>query len=167
MGLTLEDFAAQCRTTLKAHPGSVGVTQVATLLSAALKDAAFVNECISDQTTERDVIYQDPELGFCVVAHRYEGAKTAPPHDHESTWAIYGQARGETEMFDYEIIEPATFDKPGKAKMTKSYALTPGVAHAYQIGDLHSPKRTGPTALIRLEGKNLAGVKRMAFDVVA
>ena len=166
MSLTLEEFASQCRSTLKAQPGSQGVTEVAKLLSGALKDAQFVDSCVSAETPERQVIYQDAELGFCIVAHNYDGAKTAPPHDHESTWAIYGQARGETEMFDYEIVESATMDRPGKAKKTRSYALTPGIAHAYQVGDLHSPKRNGPTQLIRIEGKNLAGVKRMAYDII-
>ena len=80
MSLTLEEFASQCRSTLKAQPGSQGVTEVAKLLSGALKDAQFVDSCVSAETPERQVIYQDAELGFCIVAHNYDGAKTAPPH---------------------------------------------------------------------------------------
>ena len=40
--------------------------------------------------------------------------KTSSPHDHGPCWAIYGQARGETEMSDYELLEPASPEKPGK-----------------------------------------------------
>ena len=167
MSLTLEQFGSQCREALKREPGPTGVKSVAKLLEAALKDHQFVESCVNDRTSERDVIYQDPELHFCIVAHNYPGAKTAAPHDHDDTWAIYGQARGETEMFDYQIIEPATQDKPGKVKASRSYSLTPGVAHAYQVGDLHAPKRNGPTRLIRIEGKNMAGVKRLAYESVA
>jgi hypothetical protein len=31
-------------------------------------------------------------------------------------WAIYGQARGETEMTAWALVEPATADKPGKVR---------------------------------------------------
>jgi len=166
MSLTLEQFASQCRQALKAQPGPAGCTSVAKLLEDALKNQEFVETYVNDKTSERDVIYQDPELGFAIVAHNYTGPKTAAPHDHDDTWAIYGQARGETEMSDFVCVSPATEDKPGKVKVSRTYSLTPGVAHVYMVGDLHAPARRGPTRLIRIEGKNMAGVKRKAYECI-
>ena len=50
--------------------------------------------------------------------------------------------------------------------MTRTYKLTPGVAHVYNEGDLHSPKRVDSTRLIRIEGRNMEKVKRYKFEAV-
>ena len=47
---------------------------------------------------------------------------------------------------------------------TRTYKLTPGVAHVYNEGDLHSPKRVDSTMLIRIEGVNMEKVKRLKFE---
>jgi hypothetical protein len=112
------------------------------------------------------VLYEDPELGFCVLAHNYSGPKDSPPHDHGPSWAIYGQARGETEMTDYALVAPATEGRPGRARPVRTYKLTPGTAHLYNEGDLHSPRRRAPTQLIRIEGMNMDRVKRLRFEAV-
>ena len=93
-------------------------------------------------------------------------ARTSPPHDHGPSWAIYGQARGETEMTDWELVEPASTDKPGKVRPVKTYKLTPGTAYVYNEGDLHAPRCTAPTRLIRLEGVNMAKVRRLRYESV-
>jgi hypothetical protein len=69
-------------------------------------------------------------------------------------------------MTDWELVEPATPDKPGKVRQTKTYSLKPGMAYAYHEGQLHSPRREGPTRLIRIEGRNMEKVKRLAFQPV-
>ncbi len=166
MGHTLEQFAAQCHDAIKAEPGPAGRKKVAALLQEVLKDQSFIDKHVDPSVGERKILYEDPEFGFCILAHDYSGAKTSPPHDHAHSWAIYGQARGETEMCDYQLLEPATIDTPGKVKVTRSYKLTPGVAHVYNEGDLHSPKRNGPTSLIRIEGTNMTKVKRLKYEAV-
>ena len=166
MAHTLQQFASQCHDLLKTYPGPVGRQKVADLLKEILVDKQFVEANLGSNVGEREVIYEDPELGFCIVAHNYQGAKSSTPHDHAHSWAIYGQARGETEMRDYALIEPATADRTGKVKQTKTYKLTPGVAHVYNEGDLHAPERTASTSLIRIEGTNMAKVKRAAYEIV-
>jgi len=101
-----------------------------------------------------------------VLAHSYKSAKDSAPHDHGPSWAIYGQAHGETEMTDYALVEPASRDKPGKARPLRTYKLTPGAAYLYNEGDLHSPLRRGPTQLIRIEGTNMDRIKRLKFKAV-
>lgn len=166
MTSTLEGFAAKCHDLLKAEPGPAGREKVRALLETTLKDEAFVSRYLDDRTPERKILYEDPELRFCILAHAYQAAKVSPPHDHGPSWAIYGQARGETEMSDYKLLEPASEDKPGKVKKLRTYKLTPGVAHVYNEGDLHSPARAGPTRLIRIEGVNMEKVKRLKFQAV-
>jgi hypothetical protein len=69
-------------------------------------------------------------------------------------------------MTDWELVEPAGFDKPGKVRQVRTYALKPGMAYAYHEGQLHSPRREGPTRLIRIEGRNMDKVERLAYEPV-
>lgn len=167
MATTLEQFARECRETLKSDPGPAGRRKIADRLQALLADKVFVDSMLSDATPERHVAYEDAELGFCILAHNYKGAKSSSPHDHGPSWAIYGQAKGETLMTDFDLVERAAEGRPGKARPTRTYKLTPGMAHVYNEGDLHSPERKGPTQLIRIEGLNMDRIKRLKFETVA
>ena len=160
---TLERFARECHDILKAEPGPSGRTKICARMESLLRDEAFLSTHLNDKTPERQVIYEDPELGFCILAHSYRGAKDSSPHDHGPSWAIYGQAKGETEMTDFALVEKATPEKPGKARPVKTYKLTPGMAYVYNEGDLHSPSRKAPTQLIRIEGLNMDRIKRLKF----
>jgi hypothetical protein len=166
MGFTLETFAAACRRLLQQDPSPAGREKVRELVEQALKDKDFIAAYINDNTPERQVIYEDPELGFCVCAHVNREAREANPHDHGSSWAIYGQAFGETEMSDWEVIEPAAEGKPGKVRRARIYTLKPGMAHLYNEGCVHSPKRTNTTGLLRIEGKNTQKMKRLAYQAM-
>ena len=166
MGTTLEQFAAQCHDALKSKPGTEGRKAVCGLVKDVLKDADFVAKYIPDGTPERKVLYEDPELGFTILAHGYVGAKGSKPHDHGPSWAIYGQARGETSMTDFALVESASESRPGKARALRTYRLTPGMAHVYNEGDLHSLKQDGPIRLVRVEGTNLDHVKRFGYQIV-
>ena len=162
----LAGFASQCHTLLSEAPGPEGRAKVARLLSELLSDAAKVDALVPVSAGERDLLYQDPDLGFCILAHNYTGPKSSSPHDHGPSWAIYGQARGETEMTDFELISPASADRVGKVSAIRSYRLTPGDAHVYDEGDLHAPSRSGPTSLLRIEGTDMSKVKRHRFEAV-
>ena len=165
MAYDLPRFAAECHRILAADPGAAGRQKVCALLREALTDEGFVAAQLRPDTPERKIVYEDSALGFCILAHAYEGAKESAPHDHGPSWAIYGQARGETEMTDWSLVAPASADHPGKVRFVRSYKLTPGMAYVYNEGDLHSPKRTGPTGLIRIEGTNMDKVKRLKYEV--
>jgi hypothetical protein len=164
MGYTLHQLSETCRQLLTGHPGPEGRQKVCAVLQEVLRDEAFLAEHLGDGTPERKVLYEDPDLGFCILAHAYTGAKESAPHDHGPTWAIYGQARGETVMTDWALVEPATPDRPGKVRHVKSYRLEPGMARVYNEGDLHSPRRDDPTRLIRIEGRNMDKVRRLAYE---
>ena len=108
MGQSLEQFAADCRRILKDTPGPDGREKVRALVEEVLKDDAFVAKHVGDDVPERKILYEDPDLGFCILAHVYHGAKESAPHDHGPTWAIYGQAEGETLMNEWAMVEPAS-----------------------------------------------------------
>jgi len=163
MPMTLEDFVSRARAALKDHPGREGREMVCELVREALRDPDFVATYINDATPERQVLYEDPELGFTVLAHHYRDAKTSPPHDHGPSWAIYGQAAGETIMTDWECLARPTEVSPGKAKRIRDYVMKPGDAYLYEPGVLHSPRRDGPTRLLRIEGVNMDRVKRLPY----
>lgn len=164
---TLETFAADCHDALKADPGPGGREKVRQIVEEVLKDKDFVATHLHDGVEkERNVIYEDPELGFCICAHVYKDARKGYPHDHGSTWAIYGQAVGETEMTDWKIVIPAEGEKPAKVALDKSYHLKPGDAHLYPVGAIHAPMRDGPTRLIRIEGVNTENLPRTRIEPV-
>lgn len=166
MEQVLTDLADKCRNVLRETPGPDGRARVAEMLSDLLTDPATVEALIPPTTGEREILYQDPDLGFCILAHQYAGPKSSPPHDHGPSWAIYAQARGETEMTDYEMVSPASENTPGKVRALRTYHLRPGDAHVYETGALHAPTRTGPTSLLRIEGTDMSKVKRLRYEAV-
>ncbi len=166
MAFSLAQFSSECHRILKNDPSPAGRGKVRELVEEVLKDAKFLATYLNNNTPNRQVIFEDPELGFCICAHMNRGASEANPHDHGPSWAIYGQAIGETEMSDWEVIEPAAEDKPGTVQRGRVYTLKPGMAHVYNEGDVHSPKRLATTGLIRIEGKNTQKMKRFAYQAV-
>lgn len=161
--LTLESLAGDIRSTLSADPGADGKAKVAALVSRALLDRDFVAEHLKDRAPgehPREVLYEDDDTGFCICGHVYGSDAIGEPHDHGSSWAIYGQAEGETEMTDWKIVERGSGDKPHLVEAVRTYTMKPGDAHYYDVGDVHSPKRVKPVKLIRIEGANLDHVQR-------
>src|SRR5258708_3159929 len=69
MAHTLEQFAAECHHLLKADPGPEGRKKVCGLVQEVLKDEAFVAAHLGDDVPERKILYEDPELGFCILGH--------------------------------------------------------------------------------------------------
>ncbi|MGG5889584.1 hypothetical protein ACLF3G_20815 [Falsiroseomonas sp. HC035] len=167
MALTLEGFTAKCRAALAADDGPAGRQKVCELVREALHDPDFVAATIPEGTPERHVLFEDPTLGFTVLAHAYSDAKTSGPHDHGPSWAIYGQAAGETVMSDFECLSRPDASKPGEARRLRDYTLRPGDAYLYEPGDVHAPRRDGPTRLLRIEGMNMDRVKRLPYREVA
>ncbi len=167
MGQVLDQFAAECHDVLKRDSGPDGLDQVRQRLEKVLADKEFLAEHLGpDADSPRNILYEDPELGFCIIAHVYKGAKASTPHDHGDYWAIYGQVEGVTEMTEWRLLEPPANGKPGQVEAEKTYQLRPGMAAAYPVGKLHSPKRNDTTKLIRIEGGNLAKITRDKYEAV-
>ncbi len=164
MEYDLNRLSTEFRDILSKDSGPGGREKVRQVLEKALVDDAFVNAYLGpDNKDPRKILYEDPDMGFCIVAHVHEGAKDSKPHDHGSSWAIYGQAAGTTTMTEWKVTRPRNGDEPAAVEAASVYEMTPGMAKLYDVGDVHSPSRAGPTRLIRIEGKNLDHVKRDPF----
>src|SRR3984893_3591999 len=164
MGYSLEQFSAACHRILSDDSGAEGRKKVCALVENVLKDQAFVAAQLGDDVPERKILYEDPELGFCILGHVNHGARESKPHDHGPSWAIYGQARGETGMSQWALGAAAAEPNPGKGRLFRKYTLVPGMAQIYNEGDLHSPSRSGSARLIRIEGQNLEKIHRLAYE---
>jgi hypothetical protein len=163
MSYTLDQLAADIRAALKADSGRTGKLAVGRHVERALKDPGFIATHLKTRAKgadPREVLYEDPELGFCICGHVYDGPAHGKPHDHGESWAIYGQADEVTEMTDWKIVEKAEGGKPNLVEPVRTYTMKPGDQHLYDVGDVHSPRRDGPCKLVRIEGKNLDHVKR-------
>ena len=170
MSITLAQLADEIRAALKSNTGRDGKEAVCTVVSRALRDADFVAEHLKDRAPgehPREVLYEDDELGFCNCGHVYGDEAIGEPHDHGSSWAIYGQATGQTEMTDWKIVETGSAGRPILVAPERSYILNPGDAYFYDVGDVHSPKRLEPVKLIRVEGANLDHVQRSNIKAAA
>lgn len=168
MSYSLENFSADSRAALLKDSGPAGRELVRQYTEKACSDPEFIAKHLGGEASdERKILYEDSELHFCIVAHVYKGAKISAPHDHGPSWAIYSQAVGITEMTDWRVIEKPANGQPGKVVKQKTYELTPGRAHIYNEGDVHSPRREAETRLIRIEGTDLTKVKRDKFEVWA
>src|SRR5215204_1973105 len=165
MSYTLDRFSADCRAALLQNPGPAGRELVRQYTERACSDPEFVARYLGpDARDERKILYEDPDLRFCILAHVYRGAKSSAPHDHGPSWAVYGQAAGVTEMSDWRLVAKPANGKPGKVEKVRTYGLTPGTAHLYNEGDLHAPRRESETRLIRIEGVDLTKVRRDKFE---
>lgn len=167
MSHTIESFGQKVHEILAADPGPAGRDQVRVLLEQLLSDRAFVAEHLTDDCPQRRVLYRDEALGFVVLGHYFREARRTQPHDHGRYWAIYGQATGTTFMDEWEVVEPGSLEHAGKVRKKTTYELTPGKAHTYHEGILHSPWRTGPAKMIRIEGGPIEAEGRIAYDVVS
>ena len=166
MANKLDNFVADCRAALKSQPGTAGREKVRDLVKQVLADPDFIATYIPEGTPERHVLYEDPELGFTVLAHAHTGAKSSKPHDHGPSWAIYGQAAGETIMTAWDCVARPTETTPGQAKFNHDYVMKVGDAYLYDTGVLHSPERKAATRLLRIEGMNMDRVKRRPYVAV-
>jgi len=137
MSYDLDAFVSDCRAILKRDPGPRGREDVRIHLEKLLTNREFVESYCGDHVPRGlKVLYEDPDLGFQVLAHINDKARVSPPHDHGASWAIYGQATLYTDMTEWERED----DGPGQAKLkpVKKYRLLPGHAGIYQDGTIHS-----------------------------
>jgi hypothetical protein len=161
MSYTLEQLASDIKATLKNSPGAAGKEQVCGYVSKACRDADFIAKYLTPENCKpRKVLYEDPELGFCVCGHVYSDKAEGKPHDHGASWAIYGQATGMTVMTDWKIIKKGEGGEASLVEPIRSYEMKPGDCKFYDVGVVHSPNRQEPTKLVRIEGKNLDHVQR-------
>ncbi len=166
MAYDLDQFIAECRSILARDPGPAGREQVRSNLERLLANRDFIEEYCGD-TAPRGlkVLYEDPQLGFQILAHINDKARVSPPHDHGASWAIYGQASKYTDMTEWEREDDGRDPKHAKLKPKKKYRLMPGQAGIYQDGAIHSIDYPDHARFVRVTGTNLDKIDRIKIDL--
>lgn len=167
MAYTLDGFCRDCAASLRDDGGALGKEQVRTHLERLLANAQFVAETLGpDAPVGVQTLYRDPELGFCVLAHINQEPHASPPHDHGSSWAIYGQAIGHTDMTEYRRVEGRGAGRAA-LEVARRYRLEPGHAGLYDVGAIHAIDFCEGARFVRVTGTDLEHVSRLKFDLAA
>jgi hypothetical protein len=162
MPYTLSEFCTDLSSTLKAK-GQSGLPDVARKLSALVKNPEFVAATFSEDTPiGKRVLWHDKDTDAYVLAHVQEGGKVGKPHSHGASWAIYGTARGVTEMTEWRRVNSAQEDGAVLEKIDH-YALGPGDTKAYASGAIHSTAHPRKAWVIRITGTDLDTIPRYHF----
>jgi predicted metal-dependent enzyme (double-stranded beta helix superfamily) len=165
MSYDLDMFLADCRATLTKDAGPAGREQVRQKLELLTSDPGFLARHCKDAKPGLTVLYEDPKMGFQVLAHVNEKGRVSPPHDHGASWAIYAQAIEYTDMTEWERTDDGSDPAKAQLKPAKKYRLTPGHAGIYQDGKIHSIDYPDKSIFIRVTGTNLDRIQRSMFNL--
>jgi hypothetical protein len=168
MTYTLDAFVKDAKTSLEEHDGPAGRERVRQQLEKLLANPDFVDEAVGPAApmgTRK--LYEDKELGFVVLAHVNAKPHKSPPHDHGSSWAVYGQAVKYTDMSEFRRIDGG--DSAGEARLEKvrSYRLEPGHAGVYDVKAIHAIDYPEGSRFVRVTGRDLEYIQRLKFDMAA
>jgi len=160
----LTEFADDLRAIVKAD-GEAGLPRVAEKLQRLLANPAFVAETFDDSTPPgKRVLYHDPETDVYVLAHVHAPSlKPGMPHSHGTSWAVYGNARGSTEMTLWRRENPDS-DDHAELTVADKHVLAPGQARLYASGAIHSTNQPGKAWVIRVTGTDLDVLPRYRFN---
>ena len=165
MTYSLDAFCDDCRAALKADPGPGGREKVKQLLEQLLAEKAFLAEHVMDAAPGRHTLYEDPEFGFCVLAHINARGGKSPPHDHGASWAVYGQVTQYTDMTEWRRTDGGDGPGPASLEPAKRYRLEPGHAGVYDIRAIHAIDYPDGARFVRVTGTDLERVPRLKFDL--
>ena len=165
MPYDLDSFVADCRSILARDPGPAGRELVRQNLERLTSDREFLARYCTDVKPSLTVLYEDPKLGFQVLAHVNGKARVSPPHDHGASWAIYAQATEYTDMTEWERLDDGSDPAKAQLRPARKYRLTPGHAGIYQDGTIHSIDYPDKSIFIRVTGTNLDRITRSMFNL--
>ena len=142
--------------------------EIDNLKKQILSLAAFVEEAVGPNApggTRK--LYEDKEQGFVVLAHCNPKPHKSPPHDHGSSWAVYGQAVKYTDMSEFRRLDGGQGAGEANLEKVKSYRLEPGHAGVYDVGAIHAIDYPDGSRFVRVTGRDLDYVQRLKFDTAA
>ena len=163
----LERFCQACKTVLRARPGPDGRAEVLALLERAVADPDVLEACFGAGEAGRRTLYEDPELGFCVLAYDMAEPRVSPPHDHGPSWAIYAQVRAYTDMTEYARADGGSGPGPAELRALRRYRLEPGRAGLFDTGAIHRIDYPAGARFVRITGTDMESVPRLRYDLEA
>ena len=149
MSYDLDQFIADCRTFAEARSRPRRPREGPRASRAAFEQPGFRRATIAATMSPRGlkVLYEDPELGFQVLAHINDKARVSPPHDHGASWAIYGQATIYTDMIEWEREDDG--ERPQARQAQAGKEVPPRSRPGRHLPGRHDPldRLSGPAAL--------------------
>ncbi len=135
------------------------------LLATTSPDEPWMAQIINEAKPSRE-LYRDPDYGFIQMGHVHKQGHGNTPHDHGPCWVVYGSYSGLTEITLYGRTDDG--QEPGRATLEKKelQRLSPGVAHPYLPGQIHSTHAVeGPAVVFRFLSYDLEKVERYRYSL--
>jgi hypothetical protein len=166
MAYSLQQFYADCRSTLKADSGVGGQEGVRACLERLLKDPGDVLAALgASPKPGRHALYRDPETDMHVFAHVYGKEGGTKAHDHGSCWIIYGNISGHTDMVEWRRTDDGQIKGNAQLEKLGEYRVGAGEAVLFREGAIHETKHpAGASILIRVISGDMDQVWRHSFD---
>ena len=165
MAYTLQEFCRDTRNHLKSGANRAALDKVKAGIERLVQDDGFIKQHFQDNVeVGLRRIYADPELGFEVLAYRWDIARSSQPHDHGNSWAIYGQVYAYTEMIEYERTDDGSDPERATLKAKSKYRLNPGRVGIYWGRELHSTATPAGACYLRITGTDLENIPRIRID---
>ena len=162
MPYALSDFCADITRTIKVK-GEAGLPELADKLSDLLNNPAFVAAAFGgDNPPPKRELWHDPETDVYVLAHVQAAGHAGRPHSHGKSWAIYGTARGYTDMTEWRRVNPEGEDS-AELVQTDAYRLGPGQTRAYGPHMIHATAHPEQSWVVRVTGTDLDNLPRYRF----
>lgn len=164
MPYSLQEFCADCRTIMQASARAEdGLPPIAAKLRLLLANPAFVAATFDDDMAPgKRILHHDPATDVHVMAHVQQAGKGGAPHSHGTSWAVYGNALGHTDMTEWRRINPDSEDH-AVLEPAERYSLGPGQSRAYGPGVIHSTSHPEKAWVIRVTGTDLDKLPRYHF----
>jgi len=164
MADTLEQFCRDAHDILKDGESDAARAKIAKRLESLLVDPGFVAQYFDpSKEAGQEVVYRDP-LGFNVLVHHNKATKQpGAPHDHGASWAVYGVARGFTDMTEWRRLDDGKREGHAQIERAKTYRLGVGHACAYPPRQIHNTFMPEGAWVVRVTGVDLDEIPRRRY----
>ena len=163
MAIVLDEFCNVSRAALQSKDLPAALAAIAEGLKKLLVDPTFVAKTFAEPAPGgKKVLFHDPETDFYVQAHWQAAGKGGTPHSHGASWAIYGNAKGFTEMTEWRRVN-AESEEQVVLEASDHYRLGPGQSRAYGPAVIHSTAHPEAAWVIRVTGTDLDSIPRYHF----
>ena len=164
MAYALEAFCTDARASLKAKPLAGALDDIAANLTMLLANPDFVKATFNDDLPPgKRELFHDADTDFYVFAHVQAEGKGGKPHSHGNSWAIYGNAKGFTEMTEWRRVN-AESEEAHILEQSDKYKLDAGQSRSYGPGVIHSTAHPQKAWVIRVTGTDLDHLPRYHFN---
>ncbi len=164
MSYSLDQFCNDCHDFLSNGATDESREQIRAKLEQLLVNQDFIKATFSeDMAPGKRVLYHDTDSDAYVLAHIQNVGKGGKPHSHGSSWAIYGNITGFTDMTEWRRVNGEDEDH-AELEVDSAYRINPGEAKAYGPGLIHSTAHPEGAWVIRITGCDLDHEPRFRFN---